>query len=175
MTTADGDNSCKAFYLSEYSRNDIPQIVEALSNPLVAKGLRQIPVPYSASHALEWFDSVDEDNKHPETAPLRWAIREPTSDLLIGDLSLRHSCDGVFRFGYWLAPKHWGKGIMTSALAEVLDIMAKSDLRVLKFTAQVKEGNIGSRRVLEKNGFEMVGQHKDDARSCILWEFELSR
>lgn len=175
MTDTDRDHSRIAFYLSEYSRDDIPQIVEALSNPLIARNLRRVPVPYSLSHALEWFDRLDEDRKQPETAPLRWVIRDAESGILIGDLSLRHSCDEIYRFGYWLSPKYWGKGIMTNAVAEVLDNMTNSDLKVLKFTAEVKEGNFGSRRVLEKNGFKMIGQHKDDTQAYLIWDFELCR
>lgn len=56
--------------------------------------------------------------------------------------------------GYWLSKTHWGKGVITSALAKVLEIN-KAHLGYTKITANVFEGNIGSQRVLEKNGFSL--------------------
>ena len=48
---------------------------------------------------------------------------------------------------------------MTAAVAAALEL-GQRDSRV-KFVAGVKEENVGSRRVLEKNGFRCVGWHED--------------
>ena len=60
--------------------------------------------------------------------------------------------------GYWLGQPFWGKGIATKALAQFL----KLDVRPL--VAQVAKTNIGSRRVLEKCGFVMVGEEHVPAK-----------
>ena len=118
---------------------------------------------------MVWFDTYEEDLKVPEKAPLRWVIRESQTGKYAGELSIRpvESRENVFWMGYYLAYDHWGKGVMTAAVAAVLDLAPKENVRII--TAGVKEGNIGSRRVLEKNGFRMVGEHLEET---LVWDFE---
>lgn len=47
---------------------------------------------------------------------------------------------------------HWGKGIATRALAAFLDLETRRPLE-----ARVAQDNRASLRVLEKNGFSVVG------------------
>jgi GH15 family glucan-1,4-alpha-glucosidase/RimJ/RimL family protein N-acetyltransferase len=61
--------------------------------------------------------------------------------------------DGKPFVGYWLGKAFWGKGIATRALTEFLDYVAMRPLY-----ANVAKHNIGSVRVLEKNGFAIVGE-----------------
>lgn len=62
---------------------------------------------------------------------------------------------GEHEVGYWLGKEFWGKGIMTQALTEYISIVKTRPLM-----AHVARHNIGSRRVLEKCGFTMVGEDK---------------
>lgn len=158
-----------AYYLSSYSRDDVPQIVHSLSNKVTAEQLRMVPSPYTVSDALAWFDLLEEEIKHPDTAPLRWVIRETSSGKLIGDLSLRGTA-GTYSLGYWLAYEFWGQGIMTRVLSEVLEIVKQEFPKVKIVTAAVREHNRGSQRVLEKSGFRRVGEHRE---TSVIWDFEL--
>ena len=168
-------NLSNKYYLSNYRRDDAPQIVESLSNEKIARNLRTVPIPYKFSDALEWLDRLEEEQKNPETAPLRWAIRETVTHKLIGDISLRPSDEEAFTLGYWLAIEYWGLGIMTDAVATVLATV-KGGERVKLVLAGAKEGNWASRRVLEKNGFRMVGLHEENESDIPnpFWDFELS-
>jgi len=55
--------------------------------------------------------------------------------------------------GYWLGKEFWGKGIATKALTEFLKIIETRPL-----FGRVAKHNIGSRRVLEKCGFTVIGE-----------------
>ncbi len=57
--------------------------------------------------------------------------------------------------GYWLGREHWGKGIASKALAQFLGVVKERPLY-----GHVAKHNIGSRRVLEKSGFRVVGEDK---------------
>jgi len=57
--------------------------------------------------------------------------------------------------GYWIGKEYWGKGIATRALAAFLD-----HAKTRPLYAHVAKHNIGSRRVLEKCGFTIVGEDK---------------
>lgn len=62
--------------------------------------------------------------------------------------------DGRCEVTYWLGRGHWGKGIATQALAEFL---AHTN-QTRPIHARAAKDNIGSRRVLEKNGFVVISE-----------------
>jgi len=62
---------------------------------------------------------------------------------------------GEREVGYWIGKEYWSKGIATRALAAFLDHVQTRPL-----SAHVAKHNIGSRRVLEKCGFIIVGEDK---------------
>ncbi len=55
------------------------------------------------------------------------------------------------RVGYWIGRQFWGRGIATSALREFL-----AEVKVRPLYAEAANHNVASRRVLEKNGFELL-------------------
>lgn len=63
--------------------------------------------------------------------------------------------EGEKEVGYWLGREFWGKGIATEALKQFLGLITARPLN-----AHVAKQNIGSRRVLEKCGFVVVGEEK---------------
>lgn len=53
--------------------------------------------------------------------------------------------------------EYWGKGIASFAISEIIK-KSKTDYELNRLYAGLAEGNIGSARVLEKNGFELEGK-----------------
>jgi RimJ/RimL family protein N-acetyltransferase len=62
---------------------------------------------------------------------------------------------------YWLGKDYWGKGIATWALREFL--AHHNPARPIY--ARVAKDNLGSRRVLEKCGFKVIGESKGFANA----------
>ena len=62
---------------------------------------------------------------------------------------------------YWLGRDYWGKGIATRALAEFLT----HHNQTRPIYARVAKDNPGSRRVLEKCGFRVIGESKGFANA----------
>lgn len=60
---------------------------------------------------------------------------------------------GEREVGYWLGKEFWGKGIATEALRQFLEV-----IRTRPLYAHAAKHNIGSKRVLEKCGFFVVGE-----------------
>jgi ribosomal-protein-alanine N-acetyltransferase len=58
--------------------------------------------------------------------------------------------------GYWVAERANGRGLGTSAVAEVIPV-AFGELGLHRLEAGTLVDNLASRRVLEKNGFEQIG------------------
>lgn len=59
--------------------------------------------------------------------------------------------------GYWIDRTAWGKGIATAALAALL-----TEVQERPLTAHVAEHNVGSMRVLERNGFVETGREQEE-------------
>jgi RimJ/RimL family protein N-acetyltransferase len=67
---------------------------------------------------------------------------------------LSYEEDGKPEVSYWLGKAHWGQGLATQALATFL---AQVNL-TRPIYARVAHDNLGSRRVLEKCGFKIIGE-----------------
>ena len=63
--------------------------------------------------------------------------------------------------GFWLAPEHWNKGLMTEA-ADAVMRCAFQTIGLHKVTVGCIADNVASRRVIEKLGFRYVGRLEDD-------------
>lgn len=72
-------------------------------------------------------------------------------DELVGSISTFTS-DGQRCVGYWIAKEHWGRGIGTAALTLLLQEETTRPL-----IARVASHNVGSIRVLTRNGFTIKG------------------
>lgn len=57
------------------------------------------------------------------------------------------------RIGYWIGREFWKRGIASAAVAEFLVIVRNRPLY-----AEVANRNLGSKRVLEKNEFELLDE-----------------
>jgi RimJ/RimL family protein N-acetyltransferase len=64
--------------------------------------------------------------------------------------------DGKHLVGYWIGKEFWGKGLATSALAELVTEVTRRPLH-----AYVATTNVGSIRVLEKCGFTFVSRETE--------------
>jgi len=71
--------------------------------------------------------------------------------------------------GYWLAPALWGQGYVTEA-ARALVQYGFDIVGLHKVTVGCVERNVGSRRVIEKIGFALVGRAIDDVWRDGRWE-----
>lgn len=93
---------------------------------------------------------------------IRWGIARMEDDRIIGTIlfnnwSKKFSSAEV---GYDLAQAYWGQGIMTEILRKVI-AFGFEQMGLNRIEASFALENVGSRRVLEKNGFAYEGTLKD--------------
>lgn len=136
-----------------FERGDELSIVRHANNRNVWINLRdRFPHPYTLADARAWVElqlrSREEDH---------WAIE--VGGHVAGGIGLAPR-DDVNRqsaeIGFWLGEAHWGRGIMTEAVAAVTRhaFDARGFVRVF---AEVFAWNRASMRVLEKTGFTREG------------------
>ena len=124
--------------------------VAALANDRrIAENVARIPHPYKVSDAESFVSSA---NKSDGEAVFLVTLRDGT---IIGAGGIM-SHENAPELGYWLGVKYWGNGYATEALHAVIDY-AFTDLAHEALTAAARVTNPGSRRVLEKCGFQWTG------------------
>lgn len=111
---------------------------------------KNVPWPYPADGAAQFF--------YEKVAPVQgkdewiWGLfLKPNPDEAIGLVHLRRNGELHGHRGFWLARKYWGRGLMTEAVARVMDY-AFGELGFESMILCNAFGNTRSRRVKEKTG-----------------------
>lgn len=101
-----------------------------------------------------WLQEYEKENCY------RYGIERKEDGVLMGmiDVVGYHHGDPVI--GYCSGRKYWGCGYMTEALKAVMRELFSDGYETIVIEA-VRE-NIGSNRVIEKAGFELVATREDD-------------
>ncbi len=92
-----------------------------------------------------------------------WVITEKTNPKMIGSICLWNFSEDkkVAEVGYDLHPEHQGKGVMTESLKSVVRF-GFNTLHLEHIEAFTHQLNESSTRLLEKNGFSLVPDKKDE-------------
>lgn len=104
----------------------------------------------------------------------RWVIEAPSGEI-IGRVNLNNIVRGAFwsaDLGYWVDANHGGEGLASRSVAAVLQI-AHDEIGLHRVQAATLEHNLGSQRVLEKNGFEAIGRAPGYLRIAGEWQDHL--
>jgi [ribosomal protein S5]-alanine N-acetyltransferase len=112
-----------------------------------------------------WLDPANERSPgQPEEAVRRWAAAVPwgvwenETGELVGDCSLHFDEGfGEWELSYGFRRDRWARGYATEA-ARACVAYGFDEMRVEKIVADVDPRNVASARVLEKVGFEHVGE-----------------
>ena len=142
--------------LRELRPADVPKVLELFSDPEVTR-----------YYDLDLFSTIEEAcrlvdrfvQRFDKRIGIRWAITERSNtEDLVGtcgyNLWIQPSHRAVL--GYDLARTHWNRGIMTEALAAVLQFGFEK-MALNRIEALVMSGNEASYRLLGKLGFQQEG------------------
>ncbi|MBC3882212.1 GNAT family N-acetyltransferase [Undibacterium sp. LX40W] len=95
---------------------------------------------------------------NPQQNQIKWAITDQSQDRLIGTLGF-HSIDQQnesCEVAYDLNPNYWNRGIITQVCRK-MTAWAHEEIKLRRIAASVMLENQGSRRVLEKSGYNLEG------------------
>ena len=125
--------------------------IAALANDRrVADNTARIPHPYRLTDAERWIAGA---NKTPGSVAYLITL---ANDTVIGSVRLDPDESPTPDIGYWLGTRYWGKGYATEAVRALID-HAFTELDHKALHSSVRVTNPGSRRVLEKCGFQWTG------------------
>jgi RimJ/RimL family protein N-acetyltransferase len=108
-----------------------------------------------ASVEMAAFPARTKEAHEQHWAKIRKDTNLVTRTVLLGDeVAGNIGCwvqDDKRLIGYWIGREFWGMGIATAALTQFVDLLSERPLY-----AYVAKHNVGSIRVLEKCGFELL-------------------
>lgn len=142
--------------ISPFSERDAEQLADRINHKEIADNTLAIPFPYQVSDAEIFIATAIAHNE--TTGPRNFAIRHVVDGVIggIGQHFKYGKNSHKDEIGYWLTPDFWGQGLMTQVVGTFISEISKNrDLS--RIEAPVYQGNLGSARVLEKNGFECEG------------------
>lgn len=147
--------------IREWKTEDAKSLAAALSNEKVLNNLRDgLPFPYTEKDALDYINAMR--NADPSST---FAYAIDIDGTAVGSVAAFRQSNIHFRtaeLGYYLAEEYWGKGVMTEAVKKLCEtIFTQTD--IIRIYAEPFVCNIGSRRVLEKSGFQLEGVMKHNA------------
>lgn len=132
---------------------------DALLSGIAPRRLRLVPdSPIAPADVLQMLADLA-DGVRAHFSPSAWMIVEGGE--IVGLCSVvRIPEGGELHIGYGIAPTRQGMGGATRAVGSLL-AEAQRDTRISAVSAETSIDNIASQRVLERNGFQRIGERVD--------------
>jgi RimJ/RimL family protein N-acetyltransferase len=139
-----------------WSPEDLDSLVKYANNYNIARYLmNRFPHPYSGEAGKNFINMAMSDT------PARIFALEVNGEAA-GGIGVHPQADineKTAEIGYWLAEPHWGKGIVTGALKEMITYSFDT-FDIVRLYARPFSNNPASERVLEKAGFQFEARLK---------------
>lgn len=143
----------EGFRLRPWCADDLASLLRHANDAEVSRGLRdRFPYPYTREDGEAFLGGRV---LSPGTLALAIEIDGQACGSVGAQQGLAergHSAE----LGYWLGQAYWGQGLMTRVVG-LFAPWVMDELRLFRLQATVVDFNLGSARVLEKNGFEQEG------------------
>lgn len=150
---------------------DAESLVKYANNKKIFDNMRDaFPHPYTLKNAVEYIKICNEasDTKLIYGIDYNNEIVGCIGGFVDEDIYIK-TCE----LGYWIGEPHWGKGIVSESIKLMTEQLWKR-FDIVRIYAEPFEGNYGSRKVLEKAGFELesikkksVFKNGEVQNSCI--------
>lgn len=133
-------------------------------------GLRLPHPPLAPGEVLVMLADLS-DRLRADIEPNAWFVLD--QDVVVALCSITRMAEpGVPMIGYGTAPGEQGRGAATAAVAGVIE-WAGNDPRIRALGAETGMENPASQRVLERNGFRVVGERVDEEDGPVLcWRWD---
>ena len=145
-------------------------LIQLIGDFRVASMLSSVPHPYTDEDADYWLGKIEKDELN---------LNIFLYVVLIGGVGLAVRGDDYCELGYWLGFEYWGFGYATEACKGLLEF-AQISTSFNRVNANVYKRNFGSSKVLQKLGFEQVGEgevfslSRQQNMGCLHYEYLLA-
>lgn len=128
---------------------DAKAFAEVANNMAIASQMSRLPHPYTQKDAESWIAATSA-NDNPHKVSLVITLKDGT---VAGSAGIGQMENGESEITYFLGQAHWGNGLATEAAQAIID-HAFAGMDFERIIGRCGAANRGSRRVLEKCGFQ---------------------
>ncbi len=151
----------KKFILRPMSLKDSKDLVKNMNNWKVIQNLSALPFPYELKHARKFSGKIEKEMK--KELPKDYVMVIEIEGEVVGAIGAHKIVPGhKAEMGYWLAEKHWGRGVMSEAVTKFMAHIF-SNFKLRRIYAKAYAHNKGSMRVMEKVGMQFEGIERKGA------------
>jgi RimJ/RimL family protein N-acetyltransferase len=147
-------NALQRMEIRPISIDDAEAIQALAADPAIA-ATSNVPHPYPANGGKEFVHSSL--RAAAEGSEAVFAVLADGQFVGVCSLLAIDRRSSTASLGYWIGVPYWGRGYATAAVAEVVQY-ASSRLRLSRLIAESLAHNLASRRVVESNGFRLLGE-----------------
>lgn len=145
------------FTIRQFRAEDAGDIVRNISSDKIYAGTYRIPRPYTLEIANQYIAERLESYAADNPKSMLFVIE--VDGEVVGDVGFKYVLGHKGEIVYWLADKHHGKGVVSTAAKLICDY-GFDMLGLDKIYAEIYIDNIGSQKVVEKLGFHKEGEMK---------------
>ena len=131
---------------------DVDALAHLANNANVATMVSRMPHPYTANDARDFVRRTAEG----AIGKCVYALTMAEDGRFLGCCGVEPLEGGGVEIGYWLGEPYWNRGYMTEAVQVLIDMVFRTR-DVGEIDARCRVTNIGSRRVMQKCGFQFQG------------------
>lgn len=139
--------------LRPYTEADADRLVEICVDPLTRQFAPRLPAPYTTANALEFVESLRESAATGRG--FGWCFTGPDGRAA-GTITVSLTDTGRAELGYSAHPELRGRGLTSAAVRAVTEFLAARGT-VRSMLIRCASTNVGSRRVAERSGYELIG------------------
>jgi RimJ/RimL family protein N-acetyltransferase len=151
--------------LRPHATSDVAAMAQACNDPLTQHWLTQLPRPYTRDDARAHLEEIAEE--HAAGRAIFWAIADPMTDRLLGEIGMWGMAQGESRsgeLGYWTHPDARGRGLTTRAVRlasrQALTPRDRGGVGLTRLVIRAAAGNTASQRVAGGAGFRFTGSDR---------------
>lgn len=144
--------------LRTYEEEDLSFVQRNKNDPRIWRWMTSQRPPVDMSRMRTGFER--RNDRSDSFTGLVCSGEEPVGAVMLFQRGM-DGASGRAELGYWITPDEWGNGYATEAVTLLVE-HAFDRRRLHKLHAHVNGANDGSKRVLEKTGFELEGTFRRD-------------
>jgi len=145
----------KHFILRPMKKSDAADYAKYGSNKKISRNMLRMPYPVTLAYAKNRINKVQRESKKAKPSFYNLAIeidKEFCGWISINRIVWGHKAT----IGYWLAEKHWGRGLMTQ-IVKITTNWGFKKFKLKRIEATVFSFNPASAKVLIKSGYKQEG------------------
>jgi ribosomal-protein-alanine N-acetyltransferase len=158
--------STKRLIIREIEKSDLKEIVVNIGDIKVSRFLSVVPYPYRIKDAKFFLSYCTKSRRAKPRKTYDLVIALKPENKVIGGIGLMKvdAFNGTAEIGYWLGQKYWHNGIMSEAVAAMLDFAFRK-LKLRRIDLHASTLNAGSNAIARKFGFKLEGMARKSVRT----------